>query len=50
MAAVPGWAGGLVNQEMLPEAAVCEEGLAAILLVLLEVSTQNLNEAILMLF
>ena len=45
MAAVPGWAGGL-----LPEAAVCEEGLAAILLVLLEVSTQNLNEAILMLF
>lgn len=41
MAAVPGWAGWLINQEMLPEAAAYEQGLAIFLLVLPKVSAQN---------
>lgn len=52
MAAAPGLAGGWINVTMLSEAGVCKQGVAALLLMLPEVSVatpHGSGEAILML-
>lgn len=52
MAATPGLAGGWINVTMLSEAGVCKQGVAALLLMLPEVSVatpHGSGEAILML-